>query len=314
MRFLFTDIVLKEYVSMNKIACMIVTYNRCNLLKRCLDALDNQTYQEFDILVLNNGSSDETLAYLEERRKTTKKKLIIETVVQNRGMAYGYNRGYAAVFERGYEWIWTMDDDGLAENHQLEELLKSQKETGLLYLNALVCDIEKNGKLAFDVLGKKTILELKDKFIYGVVRPDNGTLINREIFNKCGNIKSELVSYGMETEYVSRALKYGFKVATVTSAIHYHPAKMSGSIRIAKYIPFTTINVNDLSNQNIYLYIRNYTYIFMNEKKYKDAFLYGFKPFIYCVLHGKLKLLPLLIRASYNGFRANIRFISFDLL
>lgn len=291
---------------MNKIACMIVTYNRCNLLKRCLDALDNQTYQEFDILVLNNGSSDETLAYLEERKKTTKKKLIIETVVQNRGMAYGYNRGYAAVFERGYEWIWTMDDDGLAENHQLEELLKSQKETGLLYLNALVCDIEKNGKLAFDVLGKKTILELKDKFIYGVVRPDNGTLINREIFNKCGNIKSELVSYGMETEYVARIKKYGYKCATVTSAIHYHPRKSNSMIIISNLLPFKTFNIISMDIVTAKIYIRNYIYIDMQSKRYMSVFKSIIKYILLCLTHHKSSYLPEVVNSAINGIRGKL--------
>ena len=76
---------------MNKIACMIVTYNRRELLCRLLDELDKQTCQDFDILVLNNGSQDDTFDFLSERQKVTNKNLIIETVPVNKGMAYGYN-------------------------------------------------------------------------------------------------------------------------------------------------------------------------------------------------------------------------------
>lgn len=45
---------------MNKIIALVVTYNRKNLLKENLEALLKQDYSEFDILVVDNASTDGT--------------------------------------------------------------------------------------------------------------------------------------------------------------------------------------------------------------------------------------------------------------
>ena len=47
-----------------KIACVVLTYNRLSLLKRCIDSIRNQTYQEFDIYVIDNASTDGTAHWL----------------------------------------------------------------------------------------------------------------------------------------------------------------------------------------------------------------------------------------------------------
>ena len=48
-----------------KILAVIVTYNRVNDLKNCVNSLRRQTYRYFDILVVNNGSIDGTKEYLD---------------------------------------------------------------------------------------------------------------------------------------------------------------------------------------------------------------------------------------------------------
>ena len=47
-----------------KVIVAIVTFNRLNLLKRCINSLNEQSFKIFDILVINNGSTDETESYL----------------------------------------------------------------------------------------------------------------------------------------------------------------------------------------------------------------------------------------------------------
>ena len=249
---------------MNKIARMIVTYNRRELLDRCLNALEEQTCQGFDILVVDNGSHDDTGEYLLKRKescnaKAAYERFIIVTVAENEGMANGYNVGYEAVFSRGYDWIWTMDDDGLPEKHQLEELMKAAKQTGLYYLNSLVCNINNPEQLAFGLAGiKSTAAAMEHPFIYGSVNPDNGTFIHKKVFEKCGNIMKELVSYGMETEYVTRVKRDGFEVVTVTTSIHYHPLAKVESRNVIPWIK--SVIITDYSYEKMWL-IRNKAYI-----------------------------------------------------
>ena len=100
-----------------KIAAVVVTYNRCDCLKQCVPALKAQTVLS-DIIIVDNGSTDGTKAYLDTLAKDI-------TVIHqdNLGGAGGFYTGTKYAFDKGYDWIWMMDDDGLPDKFQLENLI-----------------------------------------------------------------------------------------------------------------------------------------------------------------------------------------------
>lgn len=100
------------------IKAVVVTYNRLNYLKECIDSLRIQTYKLDEIVVVNNSSSDGTLDWL-----STQKDLTIITQ-ENSGGAGGFHTGIKYCYENGADWIWCMDDDIEMVNYALEELLK----------------------------------------------------------------------------------------------------------------------------------------------------------------------------------------------
>ena len=53
---------------MEKAIAVVVSYNRSNLLAACIDALRNQTRKPDAILVVNNGSTDNTEAWLQQQQ------------------------------------------------------------------------------------------------------------------------------------------------------------------------------------------------------------------------------------------------------
>ena len=56
-----------------KIIAIVVTYNRCELLKRCIEYLNNQVLKPDEILVINNGSTDGTSEMLKELKVTVQR-------------------------------------------------------------------------------------------------------------------------------------------------------------------------------------------------------------------------------------------------
>ena len=50
---------------MENILAVVVTYNRINDLKLCINSLRNQTYRDFDILIVDNGSTDGTKEFVD---------------------------------------------------------------------------------------------------------------------------------------------------------------------------------------------------------------------------------------------------------
>lgn len=51
-----------------KVAIIVVTYNRLNLLRDCIASLRSQTYQDSSIIVINNGSTDDTSQWLSAQK------------------------------------------------------------------------------------------------------------------------------------------------------------------------------------------------------------------------------------------------------
>lgn len=104
---------------MMKVGTIVVTYNRLQLLKEVIDSLRKQTYQNHQIIVINNGSTDNTLNWLNAQKD------IITITQANLGGAGGFYTGMKYVAEHGYEYCWVMDDDVICKPTALEELVKA---------------------------------------------------------------------------------------------------------------------------------------------------------------------------------------------
>lgn len=77
-----------------QVAVTVVTYNRLNLLKECLQALRRQTIKA-DIIIVNNGSTDGTKEYLDSKEG------IFVIHQENLGGAGGFYAGTRQAFKAG---------------------------------------------------------------------------------------------------------------------------------------------------------------------------------------------------------------------
>ncbi len=86
------------------ISVIVPTFNRANLLKETMDSVRNQTFRNFEIIVVNDGSTDGTDEWL---RNQTDLRVIEQS---NLGIATARNNGAAAA--RG-AWLAFLDHDDL---------------------------------------------------------------------------------------------------------------------------------------------------------------------------------------------------------
>jgi glycosyltransferase involved in cell wall biosynthesis len=130
---------------MIKFSVIIPTYNRLDNLKIALNSVLKQTYQEFEIIIVDDGSKDKTQEYIESL-KNNKIKYIwqensgLPSVARNNGIKLATN-----------EWISFLDSDDFWEKDKLEfvknEILNNQKENLVAighWENLLVNGIKKN--------------------------------------------------------------------------------------------------------------------------------------------------------------------------
>ena len=97
------------------ISIIIPTYNRSKDLKLCLDSLMKQTFTDFEIVVVDNGSTDDTCLIL----KDCNAKVIRD---ETKNLAYLFNLGTRNVSGDILAYI---NDDAEADPHWLENIVKS---------------------------------------------------------------------------------------------------------------------------------------------------------------------------------------------
>ncbi len=119
---------------MPKIAAVVVTYNRKDLLLECLSCLQNQNFSDasqacetsLDILVIDNASTDGTSKALKPLANT--KQILYFNTGSNLGGAGGFNYGMRKAVELGYDYVWVMDDDCMPHEDTLLGFLNADTE------------------------------------------------------------------------------------------------------------------------------------------------------------------------------------------
>jgi GT2 family glycosyltransferase len=102
------------------VSIVIVSWNSAQHLPRCLGCLSQQTFPEFEVILVDNGSSDGGTNNLEQ--KYPQLVLHIERLPSNLGFALANNRG--ARLARG-KWLVLLNADAFPEPNWLEQLLAS---------------------------------------------------------------------------------------------------------------------------------------------------------------------------------------------
>lgn len=226
---------------MEKVIAVVVTYNRLALLSECITALRNQSRPLDGILVINNGSTDNTEDWLKTQKDIT------YFTQSNVGGAGGFSTAIKMGYEKGYEWIWCMDDDGMPKEDALEKLLLAQP-AALTLMNCAVIDNKDRKSFVWNTGGYKTLDEVPGNIIEGIGHPFNGTFLNRRIIERVGVPKASFFLWGDETEYYYRIVRRNnIPVCTVANSIHYHPAT---AFSVKKDWDFA-------SGWKMYFYIRN---------------------------------------------------------
>jgi len=107
-----------------KISVVLVTYNRANYLPRALESVLSQTFSNFEVILVNNGSTDNTAELCESYEKKDRRIKLIN-IPENRGASRGRN---IAIDHASCEYITIVDDDDYCDDKMLEHLVNLAAE------------------------------------------------------------------------------------------------------------------------------------------------------------------------------------------
>lgn len=125
---------------MPAVSVIVPTYNRCKLLHQAIQSVLDQTFADFELIVINDGSTDET----ESMVQSMPDKRIVYLYQDNRGRSMARNLGLRQA--KG-EYLCFLDDDDLYLPHKLEVqlggLLKCT-DVDLVASGARITDLQGN--------------------------------------------------------------------------------------------------------------------------------------------------------------------------
>jgi len=102
------------------ISVIIVSWNSAIYLPRCLSALVAQSYRDFEVLIIDNGSSDNAILNVEDSYPTLD--LRVERLEKNTGFAVANNIGARLVQGK---WLALLNADAFPEPDCLKQLLQA---------------------------------------------------------------------------------------------------------------------------------------------------------------------------------------------
>ena len=178
------------------VGIVVVTYNRLSLLKECIDALRHQTYKNFRIVIVNNGSTDGTCEWLSLQND------LIVISQENSGGAGGFYTGLKYVAEHAYDYCWFMDDDVICNVDALQELLWAvpllKQDFGFLCSSV----IDRNGNPTnvpeVDLRSQGAYSDWSRFLINGIVKVRSATFVS--VFIPVQNIYNPQIQISAESE------------------------------------------------------------------------------------------------------------------
>ncbi len=236
-----------------KVAAIVVTYNRKDLLVRCLNALLQQTPALDRIVLVDNASTDGTdqLILADDAPFHPEKYPAIAylRLAENTGGAGGFYTGMKWAYEAGYDWLWLMDDDGYVAPNCLAELLKVQ--ANLDVIGSAVVLPENPAQLSWklrvlDATGQfqprtyisqydELVARAQDGVYLGTANYFNAILFHRRAIATVGFVQRELFIWGDEYEYSLRCKAANLRVGTCIEAFYFHPEKLSHISQLKYY-------------------------------------------------------------------------------
>lgn len=216
-------------MSYPKIFLIILNWNGKEVLKECLESIEKIDYPNYEVIVVDNGSTDGSQKAIEEDFPYVH---LIEND-KNEGVAEGQNIGIRYALEKKTDYVFITNNDTTLDKNLLKELLKvaeSDDKIGVVgpivywandperiqFAGAMInwekgnCYLLEAGEI------EKEHQDVKEVDYVGSV------FVSMDIIKKVGLYNSKYFAYWEDTDFCTRIKKEGYKVVYVPKAKIWH--------------------------------------------------------------------------------------------
>lgn len=204
-----------------RISVLIPVYNAAAYLARCLDSIIAQTYSDWEVIAVDDGSKDNSYQILQEY--ATKDQRIAVLTKKNEGP--GLTRNFALELAQG-DYIVFVDSDDYIEPIYFEELAKcvSENESDVVFIDVLqeypdgsvICEEKMS---SFAKYSRKDLIsyQMCGTMPWGGVRK----AVRRNLIERNG-IRYSADPVGEEAIYSFSVLRYAHKVSFIAKPLYHY--------------------------------------------------------------------------------------------
>jgi len=230
----------------------ILNWNGWEDTIECIESCQLLQYPNFQIVVIDNGSEDDSVAILRSRFPQI---ILIETGV-NLGFAGGNNIGINYAIEQGADYIWLLNNDTIVMPSALSELIiVAEGDSQIGMVGSKVMQYA-NRELIDFVLGSVDLQVGRTKHI-GRGEKDTGQydlasesdyitgcslLVKKAVIAEIGLMTEEYFLYYEETDWCLQARKKGYKIYNAPLSTIYHKVHSSTQKVPGAFVYYITRN------------------------------------------------------------------------
>lgn len=230
------------------VVAVVLNWNNYHDTQRCLDSLRTVAYENLEVLVVDNGSDDESGARID----ATFDDVTVHFTDENFGFAGGMNAGIRAALDTGADYVWLLNNDSLYEEpavlQQLVNRMEGDDDIGmatptiyrypdtddLWFVRGTVDDRSCNANHH----ASPSLIDLRlnrppvDSYRAGSLVENDyiplcSALISREALTTVGLLPEDYFLYYEDVAFCHDLRAAGYRLVTLTDATSYHKVSAS---------------------------------------------------------------------------------------
>lgn len=220
------------------VSVIVPVYNNCEYIGSTLSSIINQNFNNFEIIVIDDGSTDNSLEIVEE--KLSASDVSYQIIHQeNAGVSCARNRGIEVAC--GDYLVFVDADDYISQNH-LSELYNGETDFSLIQL------VKKEGNdLSIPYHFSESSISCNEfiKMELNMEIPFNFCqLMYKTDIIKENNIKfTPNTIYGEDTEFALKALSFGDRISISNEVTYYYIQHEQSAIRTSEFKRFEIVGI-----------------------------------------------------------------------
>jgi len=235
-----------------KVFIIILNWNTADFTIACLNSLAHLTYPSYEIVLVDNGSTDGS----DEVVRAAFPDVTFIRTVENKGYSGANNLGINYALEHQAEYLWLLNNDTIIDPHALTHMVDFAEsdhtigmvgskiffydEPEVLWYAGGNFDVEKGGITSHIGWGQRDTGQYNDITDVGYVSGCS-LLVKREVIEKIGLMPEEYNIYFEETDWNFQAQQAGFRTVVAQQSLVWHKIKRKGEY-LVRFVYYMTRN------------------------------------------------------------------------